>query len=83
MFCRMLRIRQKLGLGDNRCYYPFYIYKILDKILEGEQRWVLSYIHLQSEKTRKRCDIDWKKIRVELDRAASSTATGVYSNSKF
>ena len=46
MFCRMLRIWEKLGLGGNRCYNPFYIYKIFDEILEGDQRRVLSYIHL-------------------------------------
>ena len=62
----MLRIREKLGLGGSRCNYPFYIYKILDEILEGDQRWVFSYIQLQSEKTRKRCDMEWKKIRAEL-----------------
>ena len=53
IFCCMLRIRQKLGLGGNRCYYPFYVYKIFDEILEGEQRWLLSYIHQQNENTRK------------------------------
>ena len=53
MFCSMLRMREKLELCGNRRYYPFYIYKIFDEILDGEQRWVLSHIHLQSEKTRK------------------------------
>ena len=67
-FCNMLRIREKLNLGGNRRYYPFYIYKIFDEILEGEQRWVLSYIHLQSEKTRKKCDKEWKKIEEELEK---------------
>ena len=33
MFCCMLRIREKLGLSGNRCYYALYIYKIFDEIL--------------------------------------------------
>ena len=76
-FCYLLRIREKLNVGGNRCYYPFYIYKIFDEILEGEQRWVLSYIHLQSEKTRKKCDKEWKKIEEELEKEISD---GYYSN---
>ena len=70
MFCCMLRIREKLGLGGNKCYHPFYICKIFDEILEGNQRWVLSYIYLQSEKTRKMCDKEWKKIKAELAKGA-------------
>ena len=38
IFCCVLRIRQKLGLAGNRCYYPLYIYKTFHKILEGAQR---------------------------------------------
>ena len=53
MFCSILRMREKLELCGNRHYYPFYIYTIFDEILDGEQRWVLSHIHLQNEKTRK------------------------------
>ena len=53
MFCSILRMREKLELCGNRHYYPFYIYKTFDEILDVEQRWVLSHVHLQSEKTRK------------------------------
>ena len=54
MFCSMLRMREKLELYGSRRYYPFYIYKILDDILGGKRKWVLSHIiRLQSEKTRK------------------------------
>ena len=66
MFCSILRMREKLVLCGNRRYYPFYIYKTFDEILDGEQRWVLSHIHLQSEKTRKKCEIEWREIRVRL-----------------
>ena len=66
MFCSILRMREKLELCGNRHYYPFYIYKIFDEILDGEQRWVLSHIHLQSEKTRKKCEIEWREIRLRL-----------------
>ena len=66
MFCPVLRMREKLELCGNRRHYPFYIYKIFDEILEGEQRWVLSHIHLQSEKTSKKCEIDWREIRLCL-----------------
>ena len=83
MFYCMLRIQENLGLGGNRCYYPFYIYKIFDEILEGEQRRLLSYIHLQSEKTCKRCDIEWKKIKAEFEKQEEGgTATGIHSKNK-
>ena len=59
-------MREKLELCGNRRYYPFYIYKIFDEILDGEQRWVLSHIHLQSEKTRKKYEIEWREIRLRL-----------------
>ena len=74
-FCNLLRIREKLNPGGNRCNYPFYIYKIFEEILEGEQRWVLSYIHVQSEKTRKNYDknydIEWRKKKEELEKGIS------------
>ena len=76
-FCCLLRIREKLYLGGNRRYYPFYIYKIFDEIVEGEQRSVLSYIDLQGEKTRKKCDKEWKKIEEELEKEITD---GYYSN---
>ena len=66
MFCSILRMREKLEICCNRRYYPFYIYKIFDEILDGEQRWVLSHVHLQSEKTRKKCEIEWREIRLRL-----------------
>ena len=59
MFCSILRMREKLELCGNRHYYPFYIYKIFNEISDGEQRWVLSHIHLQIEKIRK-CEIEWR-----------------------
>ena len=44
-------MREKLARV--KFYYSYvvhFIYKIFDEILEGEQRWLLSHIHLQSEK---------------------------------
>ena len=59
-------MQEKLELSGNTHYYPFYLYKIFDEILDGEQRWVLSHIHMQSEKTRKKCEIEWREIRLRL-----------------
>ena len=65
-FSCVLQVRKNLNLSGKR-YLPFYIYKMLDEILEGEQRWVLAYIHLQSGKTRKKCEAEWKRIQEELE----------------
>ena len=39
---------------------------IFYEMLEGEQRRVLSHIHPQSERTRKKCEIEWREIRLRL-----------------
>ena len=68
-FRSLLQLQQTINFGGSRSY-PFYIYKILDEILQGEHRWVLSYIHLPSEKTLEKCEVEWKMV---LDEKKLST----------
>lgn len=48
----------------NKFYYPYFIYKILNIILEGDKRLpaLLDCIHLQDSDTLVRNDIVWKRI---------------------
>ena len=48
----------------NRNYYPYYIYKIFDSVLDKDDpsRGVLYYIYLQSEDTLEKDDLDWYEI---------------------
>jgi hypothetical protein len=53
----------------NRNYYPYYIYKILDSLLDEQDydgRRVLYYIYLQSRETVAADDSDWEQICEEL-----------------
>jgi hypothetical protein len=54
---------------SNRNYYPYYIYKILDAILEEDDhdnRRVLYYIYMQGQDTLDKNDREWEEICVEL-----------------
>jgi hypothetical protein len=54
---------------SNRNYYPYYIYKILDAILEEDDhdnRRVLYYIYMQGQGTLDKNDREWEEICVEL-----------------
>ena len=53
----------------NRNYYPYYIYKILDLLLEEpdtESRRILYYIYIQSKETVEADDVDWEMICDEM-----------------
>ncbi len=56
----------------NRNYYPYYIFKILDALLDendpemAENRRVLYYIYIQSRETVEADDADWEQICQEL-----------------
>jgi hypothetical protein len=54
---------------ENRNYYPYYIYKILDdqlKLDDLENRRLLYYIYIQGTDTVIADDIDWEKICARL-----------------
>lgn len=54
---------------SNRNYYPYYIYKILDAILEEDDhdnRRVLYYIYMQGQDTLDKNDREWEEICMEL-----------------
>lgn len=54
----------KLPTQSNTPYYPYFIYKIIDQILENGLRKIkiLECIHLQSRETLISNDKTWKKI---------------------
>jgi len=53
----------------NKNYYPYYIYKILDAILDknDERRRIFYYIYIQSKETVESDDADWEQICKILD----------------
>jgi len=67
MFAQVIHIRNELAGAHkkvNRNYYPYYLYKIYDLILEREDpdRFMLWFIHLQSSETLTNNDREWKLI---------------------
>ena len=70
LFTKAIEIGEKIKKVDrtNRNYYPYYIYKILDDILEEKSifRRVLYYIYMQSRETVEADDDDWEQICQEL-----------------
>ena len=49
-------------LRDKSICYQFYIHKILDHMLKGEQRQILRYIYLQSADVQCKNELNWDKI---------------------
>ena len=55
----------KSSIRTNRNYYPYYIYKILEAVLDknnSDDRRVLSYIYMQGQETLDKNDKEWEKI---------------------
>lgn len=53
----------------NRCYYPYYLYKILDSILapgDREARRALYYIYIQGDDTLRKNDEEWRDVCAEI-----------------
>ena len=59
------------GLNKNRIYYPYYIFKIWDLLLEDKS--ILDFIYLQSPPTLKKNDIEWQLICEKLKLKYSPT----------
>lgn len=69
MFSQVLQhIAATAASAGNRNYYPFYIYKIYDLILDEDDpdRFILWFIHLQGADTLSNNDRDWKPICAEF-----------------
>lgn len=71
LFTKAIEIGEKIRRSSrvNRNYYPYYIYKILDQLLEAadhDNRRVLYYIYVQSKETVEIDDADWEQICAEL-----------------
>ena len=63
-FLQIMEIRDNIKKDGrtNRIYYPYYIYKIFDITLEGDERRAMEYIHLHSIPTLTANDEEWRKI---------------------
>ena len=69
MFSQAVQTRKTLdGVSANRNYYPYYIYKIYDIILDKDDsdRFMLWFIYFQSQETLTSNDKEWKLICREL-----------------
>jgi hypothetical protein len=68
IFSNLMKLQLFKGSGKNSMSYSYIIYKIFDNILpeEAENRKILNYIHLPSNKTLQRLEIEWHRI-VPLD----------------
>jgi hypothetical protein len=69
LFIKAIEIGERIRRDNrtNRNYYPFYIFKILDRILTDEDtRRILYYIYIQSKETVEADDADWEQICAEL-----------------
>lgn len=84
IFNEVIQVREEVvgpaahGSRRNRSYYPYYIYKILDSILdEGdfENRRILYYIHLQGDETLASNDAEWYAICDHMGRPEWKRAT--------
>ena len=68
-FGKVIQIFNKIKSSDvfNSPYHPYFIYKIIEQLLKGDEnitrkRDILSCIHLQSRETLIRGDLIWKQI---------------------
>lgn len=70
LFSKAINIGERIRpiSRSNRNYYPYYIYKILDSILDedDENRRILCYIYMQGQDTLDKNDKEWEDICVEL-----------------
>jgi hypothetical protein len=71
LFTKAIEIGERVRRNGriNRNYYPFYIFKILEQLLDEkdfENRRVLYYIYIQSKETVEADDADWEQICAEL-----------------
>ena len=64
LFIQVMEIRDSIKKDgrSNRIYYPYYIYKIFDIYLEGDERKAMGYIHLHSNHTLTSNDEEWRLI---------------------
>jgi len=73
IFLDVLNALKKLS-NNKKIYYPYFIYKIWDLLLPPENRKILSFIHLQSNKVIKKNENTWRKICKETGLTFRPTA---------
>lgn len=71
IFSKAIEISERIRSDSrvNRNYYPYYIYKILDQLLEPDdvkQRRILCYIYMQSQDTVEADDREWEQVCMHL-----------------
>jgi hypothetical protein len=71
IFSKAIEISERIrsDLRVNRNYYPYYIYKILDQLLDPtdfKQRRILCYIYMQSQDTVEADDREWEQVCMHL-----------------
>lgn len=71
IFTKAIEIGERVRRNGrvNRNYYPFYIFKIVDRIIpeaDVENRRILYYIYVQSKETVEADDAEWEQICLEL-----------------
>lgn len=69
LFSKTIDMREMVSVNrSNRNYYPYYIYKIYDEILEERDpdRAMLWFIHLQGDDTLSSNDAEWRLICEQL-----------------
>jgi hypothetical protein len=65
IFLQVMEARENINFKNrnNRIYYPYYLYKIFDIILESpDDRRLLNYIHLHKNPTLANNDLEWYDI---------------------
>lgn len=69
MFAQVIQTLADGAADGNRKYYPYYLYKILDLILEPDDsdRFILWFIHLQGAETLRNNDHEWKDVCEKLE----------------
>lgn len=84
LFIKVMNARD--SLSNNRCnriYYPYYIYKIFNIILEGDDRRITNYIHLHKNNTICVNDNEWRLICDIVPELNGKYTPTIISNNRF
>ena len=84
LFIKVMNARD--SLSNNRCnriYYPYYIYKIFNIILTGEEKKITNYIHLHKSSTTCQNDSEWISICDLVPELNGKYCPTILSNSRY
>lgn len=66
---KIFEIKESLSNPCNKKpYYPYYIYKVFENLLDDNKKVLMDYIHVQDKKTLQKCDNEFKIICDELQK---------------